>query len=81
MYNINKSLSNYIEMHKEKYSPKGEGIDALGEKKNNNKKKIRVDIDMEMAMSEIDKSLSSITKMVKSDLNKIAMLDGKLHDK
>lgn len=77
MYNINKSLSNYIEMHKEKYSP--DDLTDIDGKNCDDKNKKRIHIDMEKAMLEIDQSLTSITKMVRSDLNKIAMLDGKLH--
>lgn len=61
-------------MHKEKYGATDGDGDAATEVK---AKRERVDI--HQVCAEIDDSLSRLEKFVKTDLEKIAMLDGKLH--
>lgn len=73
MYSINKSLSAYIEMHKEIYV----GEEKAHEDGSQAVKRDRVDI--HKVCAEIDESLSRLDRFVKADLEKIAMLDGKLH--
>lgn len=72
MYNINKSLTNYLEIHREKQEPK----ENINEKP---KKKKRPKVDIQEAMAEIDASINRVNRIVKRDLEKIAMLDAKIH--
>jgi len=71
MYNINKSLSNYLDIHKEKNIP-----EVCEETEVKKKRPI---VNIAEAMAEIDASVDRVNKIVKRDLAKIAMLDAKIH--
>jgi hypothetical protein len=74
MFNINKSLSNYIEMHKEQDIVEPESEELL-----ENKNIVREKVDIYEMCAEIDGCLNRVTDIVKKDLARIASLDTKLH--
>ena len=71
MYNINKSLSNYLEIHREKHPKEVDVVEVVKTK--------RPKVDINEAMDEIDASIARMNHIVKRDLAKIAMLDSKIH--
>lgn len=73
MYNINKSLTNYLEIHREKHEPEADKEEVVVKK--------RKKVDIKEAMDEIDASINRVNHIVKRDLAKIAMLDAKIHQK
>lgn len=73
-YNINKSLSAYLEQHKEPYSLK-KSVAAVEVVKVRSTERV----DINQAIKEIDESLERLTKDVKNGMEAISKLDNKLN--
>jgi hypothetical protein len=70
-YGLNKALSSYIDMNKERLNPAGEGVAEP-------EKKVYPKVNLKEAMDEIEQSVKRIDRFVKRDLEKIAKLDIKM---